>query len=214
MTPFDIPELAYHRSVNVPTLRRLLGREQRTCTWCGASLIGTRRISWCSDACWNEYRQRWDAQQIRSMAFHRDKGVCAGCGCDCEYWQKKYQQLKKGWANADLTQLCEKYRPDENHKWDAAYRKNKRGRKNLRRMTRYQKNKKAIKALGHWEADHIVPVIRGGAMIGLTNIRTLCGRCHKKETAALAAMRAEERKLKLPQPVVKTPMHRQLSMID
>jgi 5-methylcytosine-specific restriction endonuclease McrA len=46
-----------------------------------------------------------------------------------------------------------------------------------------------------WEADHVVPVVLGGAMLGLGNIRTLCRRCHKLETAALAAKRARMRKL-------------------
>lgn len=46
-----------------------------------------------------------------------------------------------------------------------------------------------------WQADHITPVIEGGGECGLDNFRTLCTRCHKEETAALARRRAEMRKL-------------------
>src|SRR5271157_4037114 len=44
-----------------------------------------------------------------------------------------------------------------------------------------------------WQADHIVPVVEGGGECGLDGYRTLCIACHKKETAALAARRAEQR---------------------
>ncbi len=38
-----------------------------------------------------------------------------------------------------------------------------------------------------WDADHIAPVVEGGGECDLSNIRTLCLRCHKKSTAALRA---------------------------
>ncbi len=36
-----------------------------------------------------------------------------------------------------------------------------------------------------WDADHIVPVAEGGGECDLSNMRTLCLRCHREETAAL-----------------------------
>lgn len=36
-----------------------------------------------------------------------------------------------------------------------------------------------------WDADHIVPVIEGGGECDLSNIRTLCLRCHRDATVAL-----------------------------
>lgn len=36
-----------------------------------------------------------------------------------------------------------------------------------------------------WQADHIVPVVEGGGLCDLSNYRTLCRPCHKRETAAL-----------------------------
>jgi 5-methylcytosine-specific restriction enzyme A len=38
-----------------------------------------------------------------------------------------------------------------------------------------------------WDADHVVPVAEGGGECDLSNIRTLCVRCHRVATAALAA---------------------------
>lgn len=40
-----------------------------------------------------------------------------------------------------------------------------------------------------WDADHIVPVVEGGGECDLANIRTLCLKCHRKQTAALRARR-------------------------
>ena len=48
--------------------------------------------------------------------------------------------------------------------------------------------------LGLFDMDHIVPVVEGGGACGLENLRTLCRPCHRKETAALAARRAEARR--------------------
>ena len=36
-----------------------------------------------------------------------------------------------------------------------------------------------------WDADHILPVAEGGGECDLSNLRTLCLRCHRKATAAL-----------------------------
>lgn len=41
-----------------------------------------------------------------------------------------------------------------------------------------------------WDADHIVPVVEGGGSCDLSNIRTLCLRCHREATAELRARRA------------------------
>lgn len=36
-----------------------------------------------------------------------------------------------------------------------------------------------------WDADHIVPVAEGGGECGLSNMRTLCLRCHRAATVEL-----------------------------
>ena len=39
--------------------------------------------------------------------------------------------------------------------------------------------------ISSWHADHIVPVSEGGGACDLSNLRTLCWRCHRAETTAL-----------------------------
>jgi hypothetical protein len=41
-----------------------------------------------------------------------------------------------------------------------------------------------------WDADHIIPVVEGGGACDLSNIRTLCLRCHRHVTAELRRRRA------------------------
>lgn len=43
---------------------------------------------------------------------------------------------------------------------------------------------------GPWDADHIVPVWKGGGLCGLDGYQTLCKVCHALKTAADAAERA------------------------
>ena len=40
-----------------------------------------------------------------------------------------------------------------------------------------------------WDADHILPVAEGGGECDLSNMRTLCLKCHREATAALRARR-------------------------
>jgi len=54
--------------------------------------------------------------------------------------------------------------------------------------------KKCIAGGVRWHADHIVPVVEGGADLGLDNLRTLCEPCHKQVTAELRKRLAEQRK--------------------
>jgi 5-methylcytosine-specific restriction enzyme A len=36
-----------------------------------------------------------------------------------------------------------------------------------------------------WDADHIIPVVEGGGECDLSNMRTLCLKCHRQHTAEL-----------------------------
>jgi hypothetical protein len=40
-----------------------------------------------------------------------------------------------------------------------------------------------------WDADHIVPVAEGGGQCDLSNMRTLCLKCHREATRALRVRR-------------------------
>ena len=43
-----------------------------------------------------------------------------------------------------------------------------------------------------WDADHIVPVVEGGGECDLSNMRTLCLKCHKLQSAELRLRRRPE----------------------
>lgn len=51
-----------------------------------------------------------------------------------------------------------------------------------------------------WDADHIVPVVEGGGECDLSNIRTLCLKCHRQVTAELRARVVEARRMKRSRP--------------
>ncbi|SPF52835.1 HNH endonuclease [Candidatus Sulfopaludibacter sp. SbA4] len=42
-----------------------------------------------------------------------------------------------------------------------------------------------------WDADHIVPVVEGGGECDISNMRTLCLKCHRAATAALRQRKNE-----------------------
>jgi 5-methylcytosine-specific restriction endonuclease McrA len=46
-----------------------------------------------------------------------------------------------------------------------------------------------------WDADHVLPVAEGGGECDLSNMRTLCLRCHREQTAALRAKLKLARKI-------------------
>lgn len=53
---------------------------------------------------------------------------------------------------------------------------------------------------GPWDADHIVPVWKGGGLCGIEGYQTLCRTCHAAKTANDAAERAASRERPQPPP--------------
>lgn len=45
-----------------------------------------------------------------------------------------------------------------------------------------------------WQADHVVPVWRGGGLCGLENLQTLCTACHSAKTKEEAKERSTKRR--------------------
>jgi 5-methylcytosine-specific restriction endonuclease McrA len=66
-----------------------------------------------------------------------------------------------------------------------------------------------------WEADHITPVVEGGGECDLSNLRTLCLRCHRMATLGLRLRRAEARQLaRLAQRAEERPARLQLAAVS
>jgi len=64
---------------------------------------------------------------------------------------------------------------------------------------------KNIRRASLWDADHIAPVAEGGGECDLSNIRTLCLRCHGKATAKLRERMKERSAISRQLPAKTTP---------
>jgi len=108
------------------------------------------------------------SQFARRKVWERDKGVCAGCGCDTGLMERIARRLRHPLEDKDGFLLLLTAWGLKPYPWGWVV-------PNL------------------WEADHVVPLVEGGGH-GLENYRTLCVPCHRAETKALAGRRAQRRK--------------------
>lgn len=143
------------------------------CRWCSGPVTPPRR-SWCSDACVQEYLAG-DPKALRGEVEKRDRGVCAECGRDTATLATKLRAIL-----------------DPFYAFRATWTQKKRALRWDHLLLRLRLTKRTCILRHLWEADHIVPVCEGGAN-ELANLRTLCLPCHKAETRALAARRAQRR---------------------
>jgi 5-methylcytosine-specific restriction endonuclease McrA len=92
------------------------------------------------------------------LLLARDRGVCALCGLDALEVFRQFRAVV------------------ESRGWERSYRISQTLLRQMgiggqaARNCRYK----------FWEADHVLPVCRGGAELGLENYRTLCYWCHKR----------------------------------
>ena len=149
---------------------------KKTCTWCGGPLPPRRR-RWCSDECGGEMAIRSSSSTAAYRVWERDQGVCAGCGIDTKVVWALWEQCRSkryyhnlGRGPHGVRQWMPEGWMDQWGPWV--------------NLNTYQM----------WEADHIIPVSEGGGCCGLDNYQTLCLKCHKEDTAALAKRKAEKRK--------------------
>lgn len=137
----------------------------RLCRWCGTEVPNKRR-TWCSEECVDGWRQYSDPAVRRHRAFERDGGRCQICSLDIAFL----------------------------HRWLRHAPKKSRVGTRARRL-RFLHRRGLLGGHQHlYECDHIVPQVEGGGHEP-ENLRTLCIPCHKAETAALAARRAEQRRI-------------------
>jgi len=117
------------------------------------------RRTFCSDWCVEEWRVRSDPGYVREKILERDRGICAACGVDCLQAERELKRLR---GASRLKAFLD---------WGLS--------PGFRAATR--------RTL--WDADHIIPVVEGGGECDLTNIRTLCLKCHRAATAELRERR-------------------------
>jgi 5-methylcytosine-specific restriction endonuclease McrA len=144
------------------------------CNWCGRTLDDPR-CRWCSCACQDEYWCRASVSYARALVWERDRGICSTCGVDTVRQREAYIRLGT-WG--------------ERGRWFSV-RHNPR----LAKIASRKYGVPRSRLYGDWwDMDHVVPVVEGGGGCGLDNLRTLCIPCHRAETRALAARRAELRR--------------------
>jgi 5-methylcytosine-specific restriction protein A len=155
-------------------------------------------------ACWLNWAAKNDPATQRRLVNERDHGVCALCGVNAEQRARQvrdWERVIRWLARRHFFDLLDrgelkpyKRHPGDDcpaHQWDAASWADAATRDEI--VRRFGPG--IVSANGHtWEADHIIPVIEGGGECDLSNLRTLCLKCHREQTAALAKRRAAARK--------------------
>lgn len=152
---------------------------------CGREVAKGRR-STCSRGCGRAWEIRNVPGVIRQILKGRDNGVCAICKQDTALQAqiaREYYGLFMWFA------MREKWRIEQETKESLYY------------WWCETQAKEQLKERGMflpdahlWEADHIIPVIEGGGGCTPDGYRTLCLKCHRDETAKLAARRATKRR--------------------
>lgn len=163
-----LPGLRRLRSIDAAMLRIILNRRRGECTWCG-ELVGGRRKQWCSDQCVKVFQQRCDPNTARRFVLERDGGKCSVCGRDT-------LEAEREAKTRGLSDYLPRLRGEENDQYAA------------RKAARTIELLALGYARGRWrEVDHAVPVVEGGGLCPVDQLRLLCGACHAEATKELAA---------------------------
>ena len=149
---------------------------EKICVMCGKPLTG-RQERWCGGRkCLQaQWIRSGDQTEMRVYLFKKEKGICQGCGMDCEMLRKVIEWVVENRDSESeeeemiLYQLVDLGLPIK--------------------ITGDEDNRGFVT----WEADHIVPLAEGGEHHE-DNIQTLCITCHKKDTRELAGRLARKRK--------------------
>lgn len=186
---------------------------------CGNEVKPPRRTAF-SDACVKRWHECNDPATIRKVVLARDGGKCAACGLEAEMIQKAQAGVGCPYQfEFEDPQYDGEYRRATRIAYALGIEiKNGshqfRGNEFLREVIEQTYwSESEIRAqwiewglneadnlpfeprhASWWEADHIIPVSEGGGGCGPEGYRTLCLRCHRVETARLAARLAEKRR--------------------
>ncbi len=136
------------------------------CRWCNGPVKPPKRTM-CSPECVHEILIRTNTNYLRTCLYKRDKAICALCHIDTKDIAKKAINL----VGQDKEDFLKEHSIS------------------LKRKIWIKKH-----GGGLWDADHIIPVVKGGGLCGLDNLRTLCIKCHKNETKKLLTKDSSKKK--------------------
>lgn len=163
-----VPGLKRVRCLNASWLRTLLDRRKGECTWCGKP-VPKGCQTWCSPECVAAFQERCDSAAQARLVEQRDAWTCQQCGRDTKLAKQNGLRAAEEVAKAFGVGRYGKESREAQH---AAMQQHGWER-------------------GHWyEVDHIVPVVEGGGLMGIANLRLLCGVCHAEATRQLAKRRS------------------------
>ena len=149
------------------------GEYHKICRWCGKPVPAGRR-TWCSNKCVDEYQMVSDWNYVRKKVFERDGGICALCGIDCSA------------VKAAAREMLTKIKSIQGYYRSPKIASSLMGLHNgFDLFHKFLKENKIYLNRSMWEVDHIIPVVEGGGLCGLDNLRTLCIWCHANETKKL-----------------------------
>lgn len=173
---------------------------KKLCKWCLAA-VPKGRLCWCGDECVHAYFLTHDWKAIRAAVLKRDAGVCRHCRRDTLKAQRVHRDVAlHAWSKVPGNRYSKNYY-FANHLPAACNASNPRCDRwrvvAIKIALAYGFGPTQHAGRDWWEADHIHERIRGGRD-HLDNLRTLCLRCHKIETARLARERADERRARMP----------------
>jgi 5-methylcytosine-specific restriction enzyme A len=177
---------------------------RRGCRWCLGPVAPPRR-SWCSEDCVREWTRRTSWSLTRLAVFERDKGRCAACGVDAEAVLARFRQavcdrmgFDRARASLDAVAVVKTVRASR-RRYRTTVTKPEPLPADLIALfaARASWPETAFRPRAHaWEADHIVPVADGGDWFAMSNLVSLCIRCHRAKTTAENKARAAARKAK------------------
>jgi len=138
----------------------LLKKVEDMCAWCGVVKVPDRRRKYCSLSCSHSSSCHFYPQSNASKAWilvNRQSCACAGCGLS--YEEELLDRARKVFAS-----------------WNKNY------------APEWPRERVTYWRLGYGtgdkiQVDHVIPIHKGGAGVGLDNIQILCFECHVRKSA-------------------------------
>ena len=155
-------------------LARKAAKDQGVCRYCGLDVkrLSTRRSTFCSDECVNEFMIRNDPGYARKATYKRDRGICQICGLDCSKWFAGFKRFVYAIPYQRREEAARDYFQDNGVPWI----KNWATRRTF------------------WDVDHKVEVVNGGGQCAPDHLQVVCPPCHLAKTLELNKTRPRKTK--------------------
>jgi len=136
------------------------------CRFCKQEVPPGKRTFCGKEECLHGWKLRSDPSYMRKHVYKRDLGVCSICKADTRYQKIQLENILK---ECNYSEIADRYKEILLEL----------------KLTRYEARHSLF------DVDHILPVALGGGECDLSNVRTLCKKCHKMCTAVQANRRAK-----------------------